>query len=91
MFALGVLDSSGQGLRLDAAAARKWFAAAAERGHGRAQLMLGRYLTKGLGGKRDPLAGRLWLERAAAQGVTEADDELAEFTSAPGPLRKTPT
>ncbi len=33
-------------------------------------------------GERDPAAGRVWLERAAAQGVAEAADELAD--SEPG-------
>ncbi|RWF68669.1 MAG: hypothetical protein EOQ34_24720, partial [Mesorhizobium sp.] len=60
-------------------AAQKWFAAAAERGHGQAQLMLGRYFSKGLAGEHYPAVGRLWLERAAAQGLEEAADELSEL------------
>jgi TPR repeat protein len=39
--------------------------------------MLGRYLTNGLAGELDPEEGRLWLERAAAQGVPEAESEVA--------------
>ncbi|TJX66470.1 MAG: hypothetical protein E5W21_10265, partial [Mesorhizobium sp.] len=80
--ALGVLHSSGEGLHIDQVAAQKWFAAAAERGHGQAQFILGRYLSRGLAGERNPMAGRLWLERAAAHGIQEAVEELADF--APG-------
>ncbi|MER9953193.1 hypothetical protein [Mesorhizobium sp. M0047] len=58
-------------------AAQKWFAAAAERGHAHAQLTLGRYLCNGRAGEHNPLAGRVWLERAVAQGVREAVDELS--------------
>ncbi|PBB39956.1 hypothetical protein CK222_30835 [Mesorhizobium sp. WSM3866] len=79
MFALGALQSSGEGLPVDHVAAQKWFAAAAERGHGQAQLMLGRYFSKGLAGEHYPAVGRLWLERAAAQGLEEAADELSEL------------
>ncbi|UVK46583.1 SEL1-like repeat protein [Mesorhizobium sp. AR07] len=81
MFALGALYSTGQGLPVDQTAAQKWFAAAAERGHGQAQLMLSRYLFKGLAGEHNPVAGRLWLERAAAHAIQEAADELAELVS----------
>ena len=77
--AIGALYETGQGLSLDRKAAQKWFAAAAQRGHGHAQLMLGRYLSKGVAGEHDLAAGRIWLERAAAQGLAEAADELADF------------
>jgi hypothetical protein len=39
--------------------------------------MLGRYLSKGIAGELNPGAARAWLERAVAQGVHEAADELA--------------
>jgi TPR repeat protein len=42
--------------------------------------MLGRYLTNGLAGELDPEEGRLWLERAAAQGTAEAESEVAALT-----------
>ena len=42
--------------------------------------MLGRYLTNGLAGELDPEEGRLWLERAAAQGTAEAESEVAAST-----------
>jgi TPR repeat protein len=82
---LGALAAAGEGSPVDHAAAQKWFAAAAKSGHGQAQLMLGRYLARGTGGERSLPEGRLWLERAAAQGITEAEDDLAELPSAPVP------
>jgi TPR repeat protein len=39
--------------------------------------MLGRYLARGLAGERDPEAARLWLGRAAAQGLADAELDLA--------------
>jgi transcriptional regulator GlxA family with amidase domain len=50
---------------------------AAERDHGQAQLMLGRYLDAGAAGELDPAEARTWLERAAAQGIAEAEQDLA--------------
>jgi TPR repeat protein len=55
--------------------------AAAESGHGHAQLMLGSYLASGAAGKPNPLEARLWLERAVAQGVPDAETDLAEHAS----------
>ena len=63
---------------------RHWFRAAAERGHAHAQMMLGRYLARGLAGKADPAEARIWLERAAAQGLDEARGDLAALP-APAP------
>ena len=40
-------------------------------------MMLGRYLARGLGGEQDPVAARVWLERAVAQGLVEAQGDLA--------------
>jgi TPR repeat protein len=61
----------------DRTEAQKWFQAAAERGHAQAQLMLGRYLARGLVNPADPETARRWLERALAQGVAEARGDLA--------------
>jgi len=63
----------------DRAVAQHWFRAAAEQGHAEAQKMLGRYLARGLAGERDPEAARLWLGRAAAQGLADADLDLASI------------
>jgi TPR repeat protein len=54
-------------------------------GHGQAQLMLGRYLASGVAGEPNPQEAREWLERAVAQGVAEAQHDLAELSSQPPP------
>ena len=77
MFGLGALFAAGRDVLVDRPRAEIWFRAAAERGHGHAQFMLGRYLTSGAAGNLDPVEGRKWLERAMAQGVAEAEPELA--------------
>jgi TPR repeat protein len=85
MFALGALHGGGHGLRQTA---QRWFRAAAELGHGHAQLILARYLASGAAGERNPAEARLWLERAIAQRIPEAETDLAEITSSM-PLKKT--
>jgi TPR repeat protein len=81
MFALGALYGGGHGLSNDRAAAQRWFRAAAERGHGPAQLMLARYLGTGAAGEANRVEAREWLERAAAQGIADAETDLMDFTS----------
>ena len=39
--------------------------------------MLGRYLAEGAAGKPDPSEARLWFEQATAQGIEEAQADLA--------------
>jgi hypothetical protein len=39
-------------------------------------MMLGRYLARGAAGTYDPIEARVWLERAIAQGVEEAREDL---------------
>lgn len=75
MYALGMLSDGGH----TPAVAQRWFRAAAERGHAEAQKMLGQYLARGLAGERDLDAARLWLERAAAQGLPDAARDLASI------------
>ena len=70
MFALGALNDGGDAA--NRAFSLRWLRAAAERGHGRAQQLLGRYLAQGLSGERDPDEARLWVAKAAAQGIAEA-------------------
>ncbi|HEY2132619.1 MAG TPA: hypothetical protein VGH36_06555, partial [Acetobacteraceae bacterium] len=77
MFALGALYGGGHDVPWDRPAAQRWFRAAAERGHGHAQMMLGRYLARNVAGVHDPVEARLWLERALAQGLQEAQADLA--------------
>jgi TPR repeat protein len=81
MFALGAMHSDGKNIPIDRATAQRWFRAAAELGHGHAQLMLGRYLASGAAGKPDPLEARVWLERAVAHGAGDAEADLAELSS----------
>jgi TPR repeat protein len=44
-------------------------------------LMLGRFLMRGLAGEQDPDAAKLWLEKAQAGGMTEANDDLERLRS----------
>jgi hypothetical protein len=45
--------------------------------------MLGRFLLHGDAGDLNPVEGRMWLERAVAQGITEAEHDPA---LAPAPV-----
>jgi TPR repeat protein len=74
---LGALYAGGHDLPEDRTAAQCWFRAAAELGHGQAQLMLGRYLAEGVAGAPNPSEARSWFEQAAAQGIEEAQADLA--------------
>ena len=38
--------------------------------------MLGRYLANGAAGDPDPAEARVWLERALAQGISDAESDL---------------
>ena len=57
---------------------------AAERGHPRAQLMLGRYLVHGTAGRTDVAEARRWLKAAERQGLTEAALELTRLPKETG-------
>ena len=83
MFALGALYGGGHGLAMNRATAQNWFHAAAMLGHGQPQLMLGRYLASGVAGEPNPEEAREWLERAVAQGVEDAQHDLAELSPPP--------
>ncbi|MBV8521916.1 MAG: sel1 repeat family protein, partial [Acetobacteraceae bacterium] len=62
--------------------AQRWFRAAAERGHPHAQMMLGRYLARGLAGETNDIEAREWLERACAHGLAEAKQDLNRLPAA---------
>jgi uncharacterized protein len=47
--------------------------------------MLARYLAGGVAGDPDLVEARSWLERAVAQGVAEARDDLAALPAPPNP------
>ena len=76
MFALGAMHGGGHEVPWNRAEAQTWFHAAAERSHPHAQLMYGRYLARGLAGRTDPVEARIWIGRALAQGLTEAQIDL---------------
>jgi TPR repeat protein len=77
MFALGAIYGGGKNFPADRVTAQRWLHAAGELGHGHAQLMLGRYLTSGAAGNQNHQEARIWLERAIAQGVADAEPDLA--------------
>ena len=83
MFALGAMFAGGRDVPADRQIAQRWFRAAAELGHGHAQMMLGRYLMNGAAGDLNPVEGRMWLERAVAQGVADAEIDLAAAPAVP--------
>ena len=77
MFALEAIHGGGHQIPADRKLAQRWLTSAAEEGHGYAQLMLGRYLAAGANGEPQPEEARDWFERALAQGIVEAEEDLA--------------
>ncbi|AAW60490.1 SEL1-like repeat protein [Gluconobacter oxydans] len=77
MFSLAAMYGGGHDVPENRPQAQLWFRKAAQRGNGLAQMMLGRYLVRGLAGVTDPVEGRIWLERAKAQNIRDAEAELA--------------
>lgn len=65
------------GVPEDLTVARRWFLAAAAKGHGIAQFNLGLMFERGQGTQADPVAAVAWYERAAAQDVPMAIHSLA--------------
>ena len=84
MFALGALYGGGHQIPTDRAKSLQHYRAAAEKGHGRAALMLGKYLRFGIATAVDLDEARKWFAVAAGQGVEEARAELAAL-AAPEP------
>ncbi|MCW4590530.1 sel1 repeat family protein [Gluconacetobacter entanii] len=82
MFSLGAMYGGGHDIPTDRTQAQHWFTQGAQGGNALAQLMLGRYLARGLAGTADPARARLWLQRAQAQGVTQAAQDLARLPAA---------
>jgi TPR repeat protein len=79
MFGAAAMQGGGHSVPVDLTAAQTGFRNAAEHGHKQAQLMLGRYLARGLVESPNPAEARQWLEKALAQGLTEAEADLAEL------------
>lgn len=82
MFSLAAMYGGGHDVEENRSDAQKWFRKAAQRGNGLAQLMLGRYLVRGIAGVTDLVEGRSWLERAKAQGIQDAEAELINLDDA---------
>jgi TPR repeat protein len=77
---MGALLGGGHDVPVDRPAAQAWFEKAAAKNHPYAQLMLGRYLARGLAGETDPVRAREMLERARAAGIAEAAGDLAALS-----------
>ncbi|MBS1050119.1 tetratricopeptide repeat protein [Gluconobacter japonicus] len=82
MFSLAAMYGGGHDVPENRVEAQKWFMKAAQLGNGLAQLMLGRYLIRGLAGVTDLQEGRKWLEHAKAQGIADAEAELINLDAA---------
>ncbi len=54
-----------------------WYLQAAENGFAEAQLAVGQNLQGGYAGPKDPEKARMWVEKAAGQGLASAEFELA--------------
>jgi TPR repeat protein len=83
MFGVAAMNGGGHDVPTDRVVAQRWFLAAAERGHPQAQMMLGRYLYRGLAGEPDIEKGRYWLQKALAQGMQDATADLAALPPEP--------
>jgi TPR repeat protein len=81
MFAVGAMLGGGHEVPENREEAQSWYRRAAEKGHAHAQLMLGRFLMRGLAGERNDSEAREWLEKAKLQGMGEADAELQRLAS----------
>ena len=79
--AVGAMLGGGHEVEPDRPEAQKWFQAAADKGHAYAQMMLGRYLSRGLAGEQDFDRARIWLDKAVAGGLVEAHNDLAELAA----------
>jgi TPR repeat protein len=79
LFSAGAMHGGGHEVPENRPLAQAFFRRGAERGQAMAQLMLGRYLARGVAGQTDLAEARLWLQRARAQGIDQADAELARL------------
>ena len=80
------LESAKRDIRLkNFADAERELRRLAEGGNAEAEYLLGTFLMNGLNGKRDPLAARQWLEKAAAQGHAPAAFSLSNLLAESDP------
>jgi len=78
-FALGVMYSSGQGVRQNDAEATKWFRKSAEQGFSKAQYNLGYMYHQGRGINRNDHEAAYWYRKAAEQGIALAQLNLGNM------------
>lgn len=70
-------DEGEEGLQRNARAAGLWFQRAAQHGAAEAQFKLGKMYLTGDGVKEESLKAKIWLRKAADQGVSEASQLLS--------------
>jgi TPR repeat protein len=86
MFALGALYGGGHQIETDRETSLSWYRRAADKGHARAAIMLGKYLRYGIATAVDLDAARNWFTFAATNGLAdEANAELAALDLSPAP------
>ena len=68
--------TSGSGVKRNAAKALEWLETAAQNGNAKAQYDLGARLYLGQNGSPQPVKGRFWLKKAAAQKYAPAREFL---------------
>ena len=91
MFAMGAMHGGGHEVPTDRPTAQRWFAAprrSAAIAH--AQMMLGRYLARGLAGERDSTAPASGWSGRIAQGLQEARADLAALPPQADPQQDEP-
>lgn len=79
MYLLGMLQLTGNGVAKDPKQGLLMLKRAAEKGHERAQLILGVGLTTDMFGQPDLQEARYWLEKAALQGNKNAESALDQL------------
>ena len=84
---LGAMYGGGHDVPWDRPEAQRWFRTAAERGHAHAQMMLGRYLARGLAGETEPGGGAEWLDRPRRRGWKRRRRDLAALPATAGRRR----
>ena len=85
-YRLGYLYATGQGVGYDANAAERWWLEAAKQKHRAAVVALSDFYHEGLYRKEDEVKARIWLNRAAALGDTEAMYQLGRRRMPPAKL-----
>ena len=76
---LGVMYSSGKGVKQNYAEAVKWYRKAAEQSDADAQAYLGVMYSNGEGVKRNPSKAKEWFRKACENGYQKACDVLREL------------